>query len=78
MNTSTFATINDFLHAALVCAVLAVSTLSLSSELSRFRGEEALTLAVSAITGASIAYAATLKQPSRAGDSCDVAPQAKT
>ena len=74
---SSFATINDFLHGALVCAVLAVSTLSLSSELFRFRGEDALTLAVSAVTGASIAYGATLSHPSRAGEGCEVAPQAK-
>jgi len=60
---STFATINDFFYAALACAVLVVSTTGLSSELFGFRGEEALTLAVSAATGASMAYGATLTQP---------------
>jgi hypothetical protein len=63
---STFATINDFFHAALVCAVLVISTAGLFSELFRFRGEEALTLAVSAATRASMAYGATLTQPWRA------------
>lgn len=60
---STFATINDFFYAALVCAVLVVSTAGLSSELSSFRGEEALALAASAVMGASAAYGATLAQP---------------
>ena len=57
---STYESINDFLYGALVCAMLVVST---SSELFRFRGEQALALAVSAITGASMAYGATLTQP---------------
>ncbi len=60
---TTFATINDFFHAALVCAVLVVSTAGLSSELFRFRGEDVLALAVSAAAGASMAYGATLAQP---------------
>ena len=63
---STFATINDLFYAALVGAVLVVSTVGLSSELFGFRGEEALTLAVSAATEASMAYGATLTtQPLR-------------
>lgn len=60
---TTFATINDFFHAALACAVIVVSTASLSSELFKFRGEQAFALAVSAVTGASMAYGATLAQP---------------
>ena len=62
-DSRTFATINDFFHAAVVCAVLVVSTAGLSSELFKFRGEEVLSLAVSAVTGASMAYGATLTQP---------------
>ena len=62
-DSRTFATINDFFHAALACAVLVVSTAGLSSELFKSRGEEVLALAGSAVTGASMAYGATLTQP---------------
>ena len=57
------AAINDFLHAALVCAAFIVPTVGLASELFSFDRDEALNLAVSAITGASTAYGATLTTP---------------
>lgn len=57
------ATLNDFLHAAIVGAVLVVSTLSLSEELAGSDGEQVLTVAAAAVTGASAAYGATLTPP---------------
>ena len=59
-DNNTLATINDFLHAAIVCAALAVPTVAVASELLSFDREDALTLAVSAITGASTAYGSSL------------------
>ena len=61
-----FATINDFMHAVVISGALAVSALGLSDELFSFRGEDVLTVAASAIAGASVAYAAMLAQTSRA------------
>ena len=56
-DSRTFATINDFFHAAVVSPSGRIDRLS--SELFKFRGEEVLALAVSAATGASMAYGAT-------------------
>ncbi len=63
VNRSNLAAVNDFLHAAIVCAVLAVSALGLSDELAGIDGKDVLAVAVSAVEGASVAYAATLTQP---------------
>ena len=62
-NKSSLAAVSDFLHAVVVCAVLAISTLALSDELSSFPAEDALALAASAVMGASAAYGATLARP---------------
>jgi len=62
---SSLARINDFMHAVVISGALAVSALGLSDELSSFRGEGALAVVASAVTGASLAYAATVSQPSQ-------------
>ena len=61
--TSSLETINDFMHAVVISCALAVTALGLSDELSGFRGDGALAVAASAVTGASLAYAATVSQP---------------
>jgi hypothetical protein len=58
-----FTSINDFLHAVVLCGVLVVPALGLSDELFSFRGADALAIVASAVTGASVAYGATLSQP---------------
>ena len=63
---SSLATINDFMHAAVLSGVLFVTAFGLSDELFSFRGEDVLAVVASAVTGASLAYAATLAQPSQA------------
>ena len=62
---SSLATINDFMHAVVISGALAVSALGLSDELFSFSREDVLAVAASAVTGASLAYAATLSQPSQ-------------
>ncbi len=61
---SSLATINDFMHAVVISGALAVTALGLSDELFSFRGEGALAVVASAVTGASLSYAATVSQPS--------------
>ncbi len=63
---STFATINDVLHAVVISGALAVTALGLSEELFAVRVEDVLAVAAAAIAGASVAYAAMLAQTSRA------------
>lgn len=63
---NTFATINDFMHAVVISSALVVTAFGLSDELFSFRGEDVLAVVASAATGASLAYAATLSQPSQA------------
>lgn len=63
---SSFATINDLMHAVVISGALVVTALGLSDELFSFRGEDVLAVAASAIAGASLAYAAMLAQPSHA------------
>ena len=62
---SSLAKINDFMHAVVISGALAVSALGLSDELFSFSREDVLAVAASAVTGASLAYAATLSQPSQ-------------
>ncbi len=62
--TSSLATINDFMHAVVISGALAVTAIGLSDELFSFRGEGALAVVASAVTGASLSYAATVSQPS--------------
>ena len=59
------ATINDLMHAVVISGALAVTALGLSEELFSSRGEGALAVVASAVTGASLAYAATVSQPSQ-------------
>ena len=61
---SSLSTINDFMHAVVISGALAISALGLSDELFSFRGEGALAVVASAVTGASLSYAATVSQPS--------------
>jgi len=63
---SSLATLNDFMHAVVVSGALVVTVLGLSDELFGFRGEDVRAVVASAVTGASLAYAATLSQPSQA------------
>ena len=65
-NRNSLATINDLMHAAVLSSALFVSALGLSDELFSFRGEDVRAVMASAVTGASLAYAATLTQPSQA------------
>jgi hypothetical protein len=58
------ATLNDLLHAAIVGAVLVVSTLGVSEELAGWDSDQVLSIAAAAVTGASAAYGATLTPPS--------------
>ncbi len=60
---SSLATLNDFMHAVVISGALAVTALGLFDELFSFRGEDVLTVAASAVSGASLAYAATLAHP---------------
>jgi len=60
---SSLAPINDFLHAVVISGALAITALGLSDELFSFRGEGTLAVVASAVTGASLAYAATVSQP---------------
>ncbi|MGZ9058358.1 MAG: hypothetical protein ACXW14_03830 [Burkholderiaceae bacterium] len=62
---SSLATINDFMHAVVISGAMAVPALGLSDELFSSRGEGALAVVASAVTGASLAYAATVSQPSQ-------------
>lgn len=63
---SSLATVNDLMHAIVISGALAVSAVGLSDELLSFRGEGVLAVVASAVTGASLAYAATVSQPSPA------------
>jgi hypothetical protein len=56
-------TSDDFLHAVILCGVLVVPALGLSDELFSFDGADTLAIVASAVTGASVAYGATLAQP---------------
>ncbi len=60
---SSLARINDFMHAVVISGALAISALGLSDELFSSR-EGPLAVVASAVTGASLAYAATVSQPS--------------
>ena len=60
---SSLAAVNDFLRAAIVCVALVVSALGLSEELADVDGKDVLAVAASAVTGAAVAYGATLAQP---------------
>ena len=62
---SSLETINDFMHAVVISGALAVTALGLSDELFSFRGDGAVAIVASAVTGASLAYAATASQPSQ-------------
>ncbi|MDQ3447496.1 MAG: hypothetical protein M3496_15305 [Pseudomonadota bacterium] len=62
---SSLATLNDFMHAVVVSGALLVTALGLFDELFSFRGDDVLAVVASAVTGASLAYAATLSQPSQ-------------
>jgi hypothetical protein len=62
---SSLARINDLMHAVVISGALAVSALGLSDELFSSRGDGALAVVASAVTGASLAYAATVSQPSQ-------------
>lgn len=57
------AALNDLLHAAIVGAVLVVSTLGLSEELTDWDSDQVLSVAAAAVAGASAAYGATLTPP---------------
>jgi preprotein translocase subunit SecD len=57
------ATLNDLLHAAIVGAVLVVSTLGVSEEFVGWDSDQVLSIAAAAVTGASAAYGATLTPP---------------
>lgn len=63
LNRSSLAAVNNLLHAVSLSAVLVVSTLGLTEELSSVSGEDVLTVAAAAVTGASVAYGATLEYP---------------
>jgi len=56
------AALNDLLHAAIVGAVLVVSTLGLS-QVAGWDSDQVLSIAAAAVTGASAAYGATLTPP---------------
>ena len=57
------AALNDLLHAAIVGAVLVLSTLGLSEAFAGWDSDQALSIAAAAVTGASAAYGATLTPP---------------
>lgn len=62
---SSFATVNDFLHAVVIFGVLAVSVVGVSSELFNFRSETALAIASNAVAEASFAIGTPFVQPAR-------------
>ena len=55
---------NDFMHAVVIGGALVLTTLGVSDELFGFGSEEVLAVTTYAIGVASVAYAATLAQPS--------------
>lgn len=61
---NSLATINDLMHAVVISGALAVSAIGLADELFSSPGEGALAVVAAAVTGASLAYAATVSQPS--------------
>lgn len=65
---SSFATVNDFLHAVVIFGVFAVSAIGLSGELFSFRSETALSIATNSIAEASIAIGTPFVQPRRKTD----------
>lgn len=61
---SRLAKMNDFMHAVVIGGALVLTTLGVSDELFGFGSEEVLAVTTYAIGVASVAYAATLAQPS--------------
>lgn len=73
---SSLATLNDLMHAIVISGALAVSAVGLSDELFSSRGDGVLAVVASAVTGASLAYAALVSQPSQAAPAALVCSRA--